>query len=79
MENVSFLTEFPNAEEARFYKKLEGAVPLGYELFSGGNFFCIKNEAGKTARFACKSLRAPASDQQISQWIENLRSVYRRF
>lgn len=80
MEHVSFLHEFPVAGEDRLYKKLAATVPQGYELYYGGNFICLKNQAGGAVRFTTPTLDTQnLSGQLVSEWLETLKRRYRRF
>lgn len=79
MEHLCFISDFPSTDEEKYYKHIRTIFET-YTIYVGGNYIFIKNDKGKTARFASQELNPDRiKEEQIIKWLEKLRNLYPGF
>lgn len=80
MENLSVLTNFPEAI-ASYYKTLDpGGLPESYSLCSGGTFYFFSNNRGRTIRFTENDLMPDdITSATITAWLNKIHQYYPTF
>lgn len=76
MDNICFLTDFPDDQEVKYYKEVATDASGKYHVFSGGTYICITNGEGKAVRFTSKDA---LTNEQIDGWVARLHQLHPHF
>jgi hypothetical protein len=81
MENLSVLTDFPEPVFAAYYHKLETAgLPANYSLCSGGTYYFLSNDRGRTIRFTESNLQpVQVTSPTVEGWLRKIHTIYPNF
>ncbi|MFT3749110.1 MAG: hypothetical protein QM768_12365 [Agriterribacter sp.] len=80
MENISILTDFPDSEPLKYYKKVAENVSGAYTIYTGGNFVYISNTKNRTVRFTPAGFTSTEiSPAQIALWLQRIQQQYPQF